>query len=115
MSVPGWVGAYVGENVAAGTAGITSLADATNAAKVQASLASGVTSWWSEKSSYDYAANTCQSGKQCGHSTQLAWASNKSVGCALVMCAPHKTFNAAGDSMVCELGPGGNTNGKRPY
>jgi hypothetical protein len=49
----------------------------TNAAKVEASLAAGVTGWWSENSSYDYAANTCKSGEQCGHYTQLAWASNK--------------------------------------
>jgi pathogenesis-related protein 1 len=71
--------------------------------------------WWSEEPSYDYASNTCQTGKPCGHYTQLAWAASKSVGCALVMCAPHKAFNTPGYSMACEFGPGGNTLGKRPY
>ena len=115
MNVPGWVGTYVGETIAAGTSGITSLSDATNAAKIQASIAASITSWWSEKPDYDYATNTCAAGKVCGRYTQLAWASTKSVGCAIAICAPHPTFNTPGYSVACEFGAGGNVTGQKPY
>lgn len=115
MNVPGWVGTYVGETIAAGTSGITSLADATNPAKIQASLAASITSWWSEKPDYDYATNTCAPGKVCGRYTQLAWASTKSVGCAVAICTPHPTFNKAGYSVACNFGAGGNFTGQKPY
>jgi pathogenesis-related protein 1 len=113
MNVPGWVGMYLGELVAGGTGG--TLADATNPVKVSANLEAGLNSWWAEKNDYDYAANTCAPGKVCGHYTQLAWAETRAVGCAVVMCAPYKTFNTKGYSAVCDFGPGGNMAGKRPY
>jgi pathogenesis-related protein 1 len=112
MSIAGWVGTYVGENIAAGNG--ATLADASNPATISADLASGLDAWWSEKASYDYTANTCATGQVCGHYTQVAWAQTRAVGCAVVVCAPHATLGNA-YSMVCEFGPGGNLVSQRPY
>lgn len=112
MNIAGWTGTYVGENVAAGSP--ATLADATNPSVVSADLESALNNWWNEKASYDYASNTCATGQVCGHFTQVAWASTRSVGCAVVMCQPHAVLGNA-YSVVCEFGPGGNYIGERPY
>ncbi len=69
-----------------------------------------VSLWASEQANYDYASNTCATGKVCGHYTQLVWAATERLGCGLSNC-PGLTY---GSTIVCDYSPGGNTGG-RPY
>ncbi|XP_060084712.1 GLIPR1-like protein 1 [Ylistrum balloti] len=84
------------------------------------STAYGVTksvkSWADEKAYYDYWANTCVPGQQCGHYTQMIWATTNMVGCGIHFCRK-VAFWRRGDAyyVVCNYGPGGNINGARPY
>lgn len=114
-SIPGWVGTYVGENVAGATATGLTLGDATNTTKVSAMFDQGLGMWWAEKAHYDLATNTCKPGQVCGHYTQLVWSTTTKIGCAVALCTPHKTLSLPGFSLVCELGAGGNMYGQRPY
>src|SRR3954464_5674017 len=45
-------------------------------------LADAVGACAGEPADYDYAANACAAGKQCGHYTQIVWASTLRAGCA---------------------------------
>eukprot|EP00731_Ephydatia_muelleri_P012996 Em0007g306a len=46
-----------------------------------------VTSWNNEKDYYNYDTNVCQTGKMCGHYTQLVWALSNKVGCGAFRCS----------------------------
>lgn len=70
-----------------------------------------VTSWASELASYDYATNTCEPGKICGHYTQIVWRASLKLGCAVADC-PNLQYRA---SLVCNYGPGGNVANQAPY
>lgn len=87
---------YVGENIYASSGTATG--------------PGAVASWVSEAPNYDYASNTCASGKICGHYTQVVWRATTKVGCALYNCAG-LTYSS---TVVCDYGPGGN-DGSRPY
>jgi len=63
-------------------------------------------SWASEKSDYNYQANSCAG--VCGHYTQIVWRESTALGCAMKQCGN-------GYIVSCEYGPGGNINGQRPY
>lgn len=65
--------------------------------------------WASEKADYDYASNTCASGKICGHYTQMVWNTTLEVGCGMAIC-PDK-----GQIWVCNYNPPGNWVGQKPY
>ena len=65
--------------------------------------------WASEKADYDYASNTCASGKVCGHYTQMVWQATTEVGCGMALC-PDK-----GQIWVCNYNPPGNYVGVKPY
>ncbi|KAJ1434862.1 Ves allergen [Sesbania bispinosa] len=65
--------------------------------------------WVNEKADYDYNSNSCASGKQCGHYTQVVWKNTKRVGCAKVRC------NNGGTFITCNYDPPGNYVGQRPY
>ena len=65
--------------------------------------------WASEKADYDYASNSCASGKECGHYTQLVWNNSLEVGCGMALC-PDKS-----QIWVCNYNPPGNWVGERPY
>jgi pathogenesis-related protein 1 len=65
--------------------------------------------WASEKPDYDYASNTCASGKICGHYTQMVWRTTTEVGCGMTIC-PDK-----GQIWVCNYNPPGNWVGQKPY
>ncbi|XP_041453914.1 uncharacterized protein LOC121407062 isoform X1 [Lytechinus variegatus] len=71
--------------------------------------------WFEESSFYDYATNGC-TGEQCGHYTQLMWASSRKVGCGRHYC-PRVT--GAGDArawfITCNYYPPGNYIGAKPY
>ncbi|KAF7843077.1 pathogenesis-related protein 1-like [Senna tora] len=65
--------------------------------------------WVNEKADYDYNSNTCRSGKQCGHYTQVVWRSSTKLGCAKVKCNNGATF------ITCNYSPPGNYVGQKPY
>ncbi len=66
-------------------------------------------SWGEEKAYYNYDANTCAKGKQCGHYTQMVWNTTLEVGCGMAFC-PDK-----GQIWVCNYNPPGNIIGNKPY
>jgi pathogenesis-related protein 1 len=68
-----------------------------------------VNTWGEEKKDYDYAANTCAPGKQCGHYTQVVWKSTTEVGCARAVCADQSQV------WVCQYTPPGNWRGQKPF
>jgi pathogenesis-related protein 1 len=77
-----------------------------------------VDDWAGEKADYDYASNSCTSGKDCGHYTQLVWKSSQRLGCAVQTCSQNSPFGASfpdWDLWVCEYAPPGNFVGQRPY
>lgn len=84
-----------GENIWKGTSGFYTVIDV-------------VDSWAAEIKDYNYATNTCNAGKVCGHYTQIVWRSTTSVGCAQVECDGTTTW-------VCQYDPPGNWVGEKPY
>jgi pathogenesis-related protein 1 len=68
-----------------------------------------VDAWGSEKGDYDYAGNTCVSGKHCGHYTQLVWKTTTAAGCARAVCGDYSQV------WVCQYTPAGNWRGQRPF
>ncbi len=69
--------------------------------------------WYKEQQYYNYSSNQCQSGKVCGHYTQIVWKTTKKVGCA---SAQYKKGRFKGGYVtVCKYYPYGNIIGKRPY
>ncbi|KNA13995.1 hypothetical protein SOVF_111560 [Spinacia oleracea] len=68
-----------------------------------------VAAWVAEKQWYNYSNNSCISGYQCGHYTQIVWKQTKLVGCSKIICD-------TGDSFItCEYYSAGNYVGERPY
>lgn len=65
--------------------------------------------WAGEVSDYDYAANQCRFGAQCGHYTQIVWRDTQELGCAAALCGD------LGQIWVCNYSPAGNWLGQRPY
>ncbi|CAN1165027.1 Pathogenesis-related leaf protein 6 [Linum perenne] len=83
-----------------------------NLAKGSSSTFTGVSAvnlWVAEKPYYDYASNTCTSGKQCLHYTQVVWQNSLSLGCARVQCTNGWWF------VTCNYNPSGNILAERPY
>lgn len=68
-----------------------------------------VQEWASEKEFYSYKNNSCRTGEQCGHYTQIVWRNTQKVGCAAALCADK------GQIWVCNYDPAGNWQGERPY
>src|SRR5919202_1513766 len=88
-----------GENIAA------------NAPPGSLDLAGVVNAWASEAQYYDYSRNTCASGQQCGHYTQIVWRDTLRVGCAHRTCQSNSPFGPgapAWDFWVCDYEPPGN-------
>jgi hypothetical protein len=98
-------GSYAGENLAA-------------AAFANANIANeGPMGWWQEKPFWNNATGTCQSGKVCGHYTQMVWRSTTEVGCGL-----NRKSSVMGDEwkqnsayLACVYNPGGNYGGQKPF
>ncbi|HEY6556580.1 MAG TPA: CAP domain-containing protein [Polyangiaceae bacterium] len=76
-----------------------------------ASGTGAVSSWASEEANYDYASNSCASGKVCGHYTQIVWANTMKLGCAIHRCEGLRYAS----SVVCDYAPAGNVRGQKPY
>jgi pathogenesis-related protein 1 len=80
-------------------------------------LANIVNLWASEASSYTYSTNSCASGADCGHYTQIVWRDTTKVGCGHQICTfnqPDHSHNAW-DFWVCDYEPPGNVIGQKPY
>ncbi|WP_020558216.1 CAP domain-containing protein [Thiofilum flexile] len=73
------------------------------------SAARVVRDWAAEVKFYNYAADTCTPGEQCGHYTQLVWRNTRELGCGMAYC-PNR-----GQIWVCSYNPPGNWIGERPY
>ena len=76
-----------------------------------------VAAWAAEEPYYNYAANTCSSGKVCGHYTQVVWSGTSEVGCGKQYCTQNSPFGASFPNwyfIVCNYSPAGN-DGSRPY
>jgi pathogenesis-related protein 1 len=81
-------------------------------------VSDAVAAWAGEASDYDYAKNTCATGKECGHYTQIVWANTLRTGCAHKLCTVNSPFGsgaASWDFWVCDYEPPGNFIGQRPY
>ena len=88
------------------------------AAPWSAAQTTAATSWASEFADYNYAANSCASGEQCGHYTQMVWRSTRFVGCAIRNCSTGTPFGSQFPNwtiVVCNYSPPGNYIGQRPY
>lgn len=68
-----------------------------------------VESWVNERRDYNYATNTCNPGRVCGHYTQVVWKNSVRLGCARVRC------NSGAIFITCNYSPRGNFIGQRPY
>ncbi len=65
--------------------------------------------WALEAQHYNYSRNSCRTGEQCGHYTQMVWRDTQQVGCAMTLCPDQ------GQIWVCSYNPTGNWVGQRPY
>lgn len=73
------------------------------------------TLWIEEFVHYNYAANTCAAGQQCGHYTQVVWRNSQRIGCGARQCPTGPNVPFAGRILVCRYDPAGNSGGLRPY
>lgn len=71
-----------------------------------------VEGWAAEVADYNYAANSCAEGKQCGHYTQIVWRNTSQVGCGVARC---NIDGFDGYLWVCNYNPAGNVVGQQPY
>lgn len=85
--------AYVGENIFGSSAATTG--------------AAAVSSWASEGAYWHNDTATCDSGRVCGHYTQVVWRTTTKLGCGVHAC-PGLAY---GHSIVCNYAPGGNSGG----
>jgi len=58
--------------------------------------------WGAESTDYSHADGTCAPRRQCGHYTQIVWASTQTVGCGRSICP------SRGQVWVCNYYPAGN-------
>lgn len=78
----------------------------------RASAIDVVKNWYSEKRQYNFNYNHCFG--VCGHYTQVVWADSDALGCGVAYC--RNLFGGRGGyNYVCNYGPAGNWNGKKPY
>lgn len=71
-----------------------------------------VDAWAAEAADFDYQANTCAEGAQCGHYTQIVWRRTELVGCGAARC---NVGGVDGILWVCNYNPAGNVVGQQPY
>jgi uncharacterized protein YkwD len=82
---------------------------------IDAALATATVELWeSEAVDYDYDADSCAFGRQCGHYTQVVWRDTARIGCGIASCDDVPDFGP-GIMFVCNYDPPGNFIGERPY
>lgn len=74
-----------------------------------------VENWASEKQWYHYP--DCDSGRQCGHYTQLVWSNTQRIGCGKAMRETRlsSTEERTYIIWICNYAPAGNITGQYPY
>lgn len=72
----------------------------------------GVQAWFDEKKDYDFNSNSCRG--VCGHYTALVWGETTDIGCGIAFC-PNVAGIANAHYLVCNYGPPGNWQGKKPF
>jgi len=82
-------------------------------------MTAAIKSWQDERNDYNYGSGTCNSGKVCGHYTQVVNARSSKLGCGAAQCAtvsigPGVTWNNA-LIVVCNYSPPGNVMGRPIY
>lgn len=88
----------VGENIWSSTGGVSSF-----------NASSAIQAWYNEISFFNYNQLTCQSGKACGHYTQVVWANSYKIGCSLSKCEnTASTTWRKSIKLICNYGPAGN-------
>lgn len=93
-----------------------SLGENLSAATQEQTPTAVVNDWASEKADYTWATDTCRSGRQCGHYTQVVWRSSIRLGCAQQRCTTGSPFGSgAWFFFVCDYDPAGNFVGQKPY
>jgi uncharacterized protein YkwD len=96
---------FLGENIFAGSGNW-----------LVSGASSAVSLWAAEAADYDYASNSCESGKVCGHYTQIVWRSSENVGCGITLCNTGSPFGGGSWTfVVCDYDPPGNWVGQRPF
>jgi len=69
------------------------------------------TAWWNERNDWNFVAASCSTGKECGHFTQLVWATSLKVGCGYANCPTMSVGGATWTNclmVVCDYTPPGN-------
>ncbi|XP_040377391.1 pathogenesis-related protein PRB1-3-like [Oryza brachyantha] len=102
-----WADQYKGDCGAAAAAGGVNVFRGYGGEAWQPSDA--VAAWAEEAQHYDYGANACAAGKECGRYKQMMWRDSTQVGCASVPCASGETL------MACHYEPQGNIMGQKPF
>jgi hypothetical protein len=78
-----------------------------------------VKAWAGESRFYNYAANTCEKGRDCSHYTQIVWRKSIQIGCTVRKCFVNSPFLSTPSTpwyfAVCNYSPHGNYVGERPY
>jgi pathogenesis-related protein 1 len=68
-----------------------------------------VNSWYKEKDNYNLNTQVCETGKVCGHYTQVIWEDSIEVGCAT---SSSLSWNSI---VVCQFNLAGNIIGETPF
>ena len=74
--------------------------------------------WCDEAKYYSYNTSLCTNNHVCGHYTQVVWAENYLIGCAITSCGNTTVegqIRPRGQLIVCNYAPGGNYYGEQPY
>ncbi|KAM4676037.1 glioma pathogenesis-related protein 1-like [Discoglossus pictus] len=72
------------------------------------SITAVVNAWAVEAKNYNFEGNTCVPSGECSKYTQIIWARSYKFGCARNLCQSYYL-------VICNYGPGGNKEGKRPF
>ncbi|KAG9448267.1 hypothetical protein H6P81_014395 [Aristolochia fimbriata] len=68
-----------------------------------------VAAWANEYAFYNSSNNSCESGNDCGHYTQIIWRTSQKMGCERVNCPSGDTY------VTCNYDPPGNYVGETPF
>jgi pathogenesis-related protein 1 len=93
-AVPGHSGTDLGENIFVSS-------------NPQIAIATAMSTWEKEKSSWNNKAGACQAGKTCTHYTQMVWRATTEIGCGVNRSGGGKWKTM----MVCNYNPSGNGSG----
>ena len=79
----------------------------------ESSYLDAVNAWYSESAYYNFSTQQCQTGKVCGHYTQLIWKNTTQVGCG--KATYKRGANIGATVIVCQYNPAGNYRGQPAF